>query len=96
MMETQVRISSDRRWMDALVCPDCRRPLQQGSAELSCLSCARSWSVVDGVPQFVSGFRYRGEIPQEKMQAVNQRAASGSWRSALLDSATGTSRELRK
>jgi len=77
---------SDDREFDWLVCPLCARPLRVLSQVLECPACRENWPVVNGVPRFVEGFSYWGEIPLLQMREVNRRAAVSSWRSALLDS----------
>jgi SAM-dependent methyltransferase len=72
-------------WTDRLACPRCEGVLNNTGETLRCDRCRVSWPVQDEVPQFVEDFPYWGEIPQETMRVVNDRAAKGSWRGALLD-----------
>jgi SAM-dependent methyltransferase len=84
--QESVDFAAERSWIDRLACPTCGSPLEESAGKLACAECGKTWPVVDGVPHFVDRFPYWGEMPQEKMQAVNDRAAAGSWRAALLES----------
>src|SRR3954451_25398247 len=68
-----------------LVCPVCAGELQQTPDTLTCSPCGKGWPVVDGVPHFIRGFPYWGEIPLEQMKAVNAAAAVSAWRTPLLN-----------
>lgn len=69
-----------------MACPDCQMPLVAEGEQLRCAPCRHAWPIVNGIPHFVVDFPYWGEIPLEQMREVNQRAASGNWKAALLDS----------
>jgi SAM-dependent methyltransferase len=71
---------------ECLACPNCGVPLGQELDKLSCLSCRQYWSVVDGVPHFVSDFPYWGEIPQEQMQEINRLIQAENWKTVLAES----------
>jgi len=75
-----------RAWIDGVACPTCGIAVEAMRERLRCGKCQQSWPVIDGVPHFVESFPYWGEMPAEQMQAVNRRAAEGSWRAALLES----------
>lgn len=47
------------RWTDLrVICPDCRGALTVGTDSFSCMSCGRTYPVVDGVPRFVPSQEY--------------------------------------
>jgi SAM-dependent methyltransferase len=69
-----------------LACPKCRVPVTRRAIEVSCSRCQKVWPIVNGIPHFVTDFPYWGEMPQDRMQKVNELARTGSWRAALLDS----------
>jgi len=84
--ESVVSAAPEQSWIDWLACPDCGSALKASTGKLACAACAKAWPIVDGVPHFVEDFPYWGEVPQAKMQAVNDRADSGCWKAALLES----------
>ena len=73
-------------WPKWMACPDCGVALVDRGGALHCGQCARSWPVIEGVPEFVDEFPYWGEIPQPQMREVNRQALAGKWDKALLES----------
>jgi SAM-dependent methyltransferase len=69
-----------------LVCPRCQALLTRHANELSCSPCQEVWPIVNGIPHFVTDFPYWGEMPQDRMQKVNELAKKGNWKAVLLDS----------
>ena len=66
-----------------LACPACRASLSEAASLLQCCSCGREWPIVDGMPVFVEGGQYWGEVPQELMQRVVDRGREIGWRQAV-------------
>ena len=66
-----------------LVCLKCGKPLEEHNQKLICNVCGVEWPIVDGVPRFIPESYYWGEIPQDRMQQVNQSALETNWRDAI-------------
>lgn len=58
-------LSSNISLIDILVCPTCRRDLQQQPESFRCESCSRVYPVVDGIPRFVNTEEYAGSFGYE-------------------------------
>ena len=48
----------DQPLPDFFCCPECRGPLRRNGDDLLCVSCSRSYPVVDGIPRFVQSQNY--------------------------------------
>ena len=74
------------QWEQLLVCPACGMGLKQAQDKLLCEPCRKEWPVIDGIPVFVEGFPYWGEIPREPMLKVNALIQEKYWKTVLLES----------
>ena len=80
-------------WDQLLVCPACGVGLKQAQDRLRCEPCRKEWPVIDGVPVFVDGFPYWGEIAQEPMLKVNALIREKYWKTVLLESEDASVRQ---
>ncbi len=65
-----------------LACPTCGGKIRYGGTSSSCVNCDATWPLKDGAPVFVSDDFYWGEVPQETMRDILERAARDGWREA--------------
>ncbi|MBI4572083.1 MAG: methyltransferase domain-containing protein [candidate division NC10 bacterium] len=54
--------------LDLLVCPDCRAPLGEAGATLTCSQCGRQFAVADGVPELLPAELAAGTPPDPAWQ----------------------------
>lgn len=66
-----------------LSCPKCSEYLVTSGQQLVCRDCARNYSIVSGIPQFIEDPYYWGELPELLMQKVNEVAYADGWQIAL-------------
>lgn len=70
----------------SLVCPSCRAMLEHGPAALKCPACGRLVPTDQGFPDFVGQEDLDwGELTQEQMRDVVERARREAWYAPLLD-----------
>src|SRR5881394_2094930 len=73
-------MANDPKCLAVVRCPECRGEVtSEGSLQLRCLLCSRSYRVTDGVPSLaLNPAYYYGEIPQSEMrQMLNRVRAVG-------------------
>jgi ubiquinone/menaquinone biosynthesis C-methylase UbiE len=68
-----------------LTCPACSGLLECLTDRCRCPACNREWPIADGIPYFASDPYYWGEISQDRMRSVNQRARNEGWLIACRD-----------
>ena len=74
------RIDDDGRQRQTVVaCAQCGEGLLRGDRTWRCPRCRRSYPALPGVVRISPQPRYAGDVPQETMQAVLERARDSSW-----------------
>lgn len=71
--------------MLSLFCPKCGSRLSDLVKSYACGRCNKEWTTWKGLPCFVDGNTYWGEIPQQKMNEINEAAETKGWRVALKE-----------
>lgn len=80
-----------------IACPRCRAPLAAAPEGLRCGEHGRVGHVDDdGIWAFDDSDDYWGEVPRERMRAVNEAARRGGWRQALHEHVAPHSPELAR
>lgn len=68
-----------------LVCPKCRVNLTFLESKLECPRCGRKYPQKGDIPSFIEDEQYWGEIPQERMNAIIEKAEQEGWKEAVRE-----------
>jgi len=79
MDDSRTVLDADLRW----ACPVCTASITSSTDRYECSECRRSWPVIDGIPHFVAGAPYWGEITESQMTAVLNDMQRRYWKTAL-------------
>lgn len=64
-------------------CPSCRSMLATLDGGFLCSKCGQTWSLADGIPNFLSEPIYWGELSQDEMKNLLQEARAKGWSNAM-------------